>query len=87
MSKIYRVTTRQVGHYWETGQAAQNGGSGNLWTDGRDIYSYRLRIGYTDPERGKVAIRYQSPHFRSMTTSIHVGAILRYADVVEEPNA
>lgn len=60
---------------------------GNLSTDGRELYSYNLRIGYTDSEGTKVAIKHTAPdHFVSMTTSKHVGGACQYADKVVSPD-
>jgi hypothetical protein len=63
--------------------------AGNLWTDGCNLYSYRLRIGYTEQNTGrKVVLTYRAPNaFHSVTTSKHVNLAARYSDTLEVPNA
>lgn len=73
-----RTNTRDVAYYWYNNKAACNNGAGNLWTDGKDIYSYRLCIGTTGPNGEKIVKEYRSGTeygFRSMTTSKHVGYV------------
>jgi len=69
-----------VAHAWARGEAAR---ARNLWTDGDVLLSYRLRIGYTDPQGYKVVLQYRAGTplgFVSQTTSKHVGLALRYSD-------
>ena len=48
------------------------GQSGRIWTDGKDLYSYGLKIGETRGAQ-KVVFNYtRSGHFKSQTTSVHV---------------
>lgn len=51
------------------------GRANNMFTDGFDIFSYGLKIGYTTGQNQKVAIDYTTigGAFQSMTTSKHVG--------------
>ena len=70
-----------VARAWSRGEAAH---TAHLRTDGADLYSYRLRIGYTDAQGYKVALQYRAGTplgFVSATTSKHVGLALRYSDV------
>ena len=69
---------------WSKGRTACSH-TGNLRTDGQQLWSYNLMIGYTCPKRGKVIKNYTaSGRFYSMTTSQHVGLARRYASVEEE---
>lgn len=65
------TTNRGVALLWENDQPAH---SGHMTTDGRDIYSYALRIGFTDPNGRKVVFNYRGgrPYSVSVTTSHHV---------------
>ena len=47
----------------------------SLSTDGQNLYSYRLMIGYKN-EQGPKVKNYRSPDFISQTTSCHVGAAI-----------
>ena len=72
----------QVVAAWLRGVIA---GTANLTTDGKDIYSYQLKIGETRNGE-KVAFDYTSGGLReyySQTTSKHVGMIKRCADIIE----
>lgn len=63
-----------------------SGHSQNMSTDGKNLYSYNLKIGYTDSLGRKILYWYRSPkNYISMTTSIHVGRALRYANQVIDP--
>ena len=75
---------RAVVRAWSRGEPC-NGG--NLTTDGRTLWSYRLAIGRTDPDGASVALDYTSPGGRyvSQTTSKHVGLARSVADRVERP--
>lgn len=58
-----------------------------LSTDGDNLFSYALKIGYTNKQGRKVAIDYTSTggYMRSMTTSTHVGMAKRKADLIRNP--
>ena len=58
----------------------------NMRTDGINLYSYNLRIGYTENGK-KIAIDYTASggSFYSRTTSNHVSYAKRVSDVVQEP--
>lgn len=66
-----------VASAWASGTSMK---SGNISTDGLDLFSWRLRIGKTCRGR-KVAIDYRQQV--SCSTSRHVGAAIRVADRVE----
>jgi len=72
---------------WVRGYSADNGRS-TLHTDGQNLYSYQLRIGYTDKRGNKVVSLYNAPNgsFRSMTTSRHVSLAETQADKSEAPS-
>jgi hypothetical protein len=78
------MTNNDVARAWSRSIPAK---TANLWTDGCSLYSYRLRIGYTEQNTGrKVVLTYRAPNaFRSITTSRHVSLATRYADTLETP--
>jgi hypothetical protein len=83
-SAIVRVANKEVPWYWSRGIPAK--GYGALRTDGQDLFSYGLQIGYTLPGGKKVLEQHTAKgDFRSMTTSKHVGKARRHADVVVLP--
>ena len=55
----------------------------NLTTNGYDLYSYSLKIGYTNPHGKKILKLYLATtnNYYSMTTSKHVGQAKVYADI------
>ena len=55
----------------------------SLRTDGRDLYSYNLKIATTNPEGKKVLFDFTSTggNFQSQTTSCHVGLARNHADI------
>ena len=69
---------------WQGGRA---NASGNLTSDGRNLYSYQLRIGFTLDDGRLAVIDYTAPagHFKSVTTSGHANAAKRVASVVVLP--
>ena len=54
----------------------------SLRTDGRNLFSYNLRIGMTGPEGEKIVFDFTSSggRFMSQTTSTHVGLARQHAD-------
>jgi YD repeat-containing protein len=74
----------QVSEAWENNQIAKNANSS---TDGKNLFSYSLLIGYTNEQGEKVALQYNaaSGNFVSATTSNHVSYANRYADKTEKP--
>ena len=57
-------------------------------TNGNCIYSYSLKIGYTDDYGRKILLNYtaSSGNFQSHYTSRHVNLAAYYADVFLTPN-
>ena len=53
----------------------------NLWTNGQELFSYALKIGFTEGNT-KVLLNYTAPGdaFSSHTTSTHVNKSREYAD-------
>jgi len=77
------MTNESVAKAWKNNIIAS---TQNMRTDGINLYSYNLRIGYTENGK-KVAIDYTAAggSFYSMTTSKHVSYAKRVSDVVQEP--
>ncbi len=78
------MKSRNVAEAWRHNQPAR---ANNMFTDGFDIFSYGLKVGYTNDQSQKVAFDYTTTGgaFRSMTTSKHVGYVKQYADKVIKP--
>ena len=74
-------------HSWIRGYSADNGRS-TLHTDGRNLYSYKLRIGYTGENGRKIVFLYnaKNDNFKSSTTSKHVSIASRQADESISPS-
>jgi hypothetical protein len=72
------TTNEEVVRAWTRGQEAK---AGNLWTDGRNLYSYSLLIG---KKKGgeNIVFDYTSRggSYYSQTTSTHVGLAALQAD-------
>ena len=68
----------QVVDSWLSGEAASNA---NMRTDGVDLYSYQLRIGYRNDRRAVVFDYTASGVYYSQTTSKHVGLAARQPGV------
>lgn len=58
---------------WQQGKRAKSF-TGNLHTDGYNLYSYELKIGYTNHNGKRIVKLYTAAdgNFKSKTTSIHV---------------
>ena len=71
---------------WKDGESASSH-NGALHTNGRDLFSYNLRIGYRSRSGACVLGDFTSPggNFQSMTTSCHVGKARSFADHVMHP--
>ena len=77
------VRNSDVVQHWSFDQPAA---AGNLITSGGDLFSYRLKIGYTTPNGTKVVLDYTAAgEYHSQTTSCHVGLAKRFADVIMHP--
>jgi len=81
-----RMRNELVIDAWTRGVAADSH-TGALRTDGVNLYSYNLRIGYRARSGSTVVGDYTSPggDFRSMTTSQHVGKVRGIAGHVMHP--
>ncbi len=71
---------------WKKGKTASSH-TGALCTNGRDLFSYNLRIGYRSRSGTCVLGDFTSPggKFQSMTTSCHVGKARHVADHIMHP--
>jgi hypothetical protein len=71
---------------WARGESA-NSHTGALHTDGSDLFSYNVRIGYRALSGACVLGDFTSPggDFQSMTTSCHVGKARHVADHIMHP--
>ena len=85
----YKMKNESVVESWVNGQIGQ---SLNMSTDGKSLFSYRMKIGETHiiKEAGfltkkKIGLNVQKPFFYSQTTSKHVGLVKRYADKMIDP--
>jgi hypothetical protein len=68
-----RTNNNGVASCWVAGVEARNG-RGTLWTDGKEVYSYQLCIGFTTEKGTKIVVEHAGTiGFVSMTTSRHVG--------------
>jgi len=82
-----RVQNSHVAKRWAMGKTARSH-TGNLYTDGKKIYSYELQIGDTSADGKKIVRDYTakgSYGFRSQTTSCHVGLLRYIHGVVDQP--
>ena len=72
---------------WTNGCAAESH-TGNLTTDGHELWSYDLKIA-TYQAGQTIVFDYTAPagHMRSVTTSTHVNKAKPYANVVMNPKA
>ncbi len=80
-----KLSNNLIPREWARGQAACSH-TGNYWTDGEKLYSYRLCIGDTTETGSKVLRDYTANGkwgFQSMTTSQHVGRARFHADIVD----
>ena len=87
MKKIMsRFRNDSVLAMWKKGKKASSH-TGALCTNGRDLFSYNLRIGYRSRSGACVLGDFTSPggNFQSMTTSCHVGKARGIADHIMHP--
>ena len=84
--KMSRMRNEEVIDAWTRGVKADSH-TGALRSDGVNLYSYNLRIGYRSRSGSTVVGNFTSPggDFRSMTTSQHVGRVRWRADHVMHP--
>ena len=79
------MENHEVIRQWVRGFTAENAGSQGqttLSTDGRDLFSYNLKIGYTTEKGNKVVKLYNAKtgNFKTRTTSKHVSMAMKQAD-------
>ena len=81
---MIRTTNENIAYYWRKGKAAVNS-TQCYTTDGRDLYSYKLKIGTTNEQGEKILFDYTANGIKyySQTTSKHVGKSRQYADWVQ----
>ena len=80
----YYTNSDVITEWWRNRSA--NNPNRSLTTDGSSLFSYELEIGYTDRKGRKVVVNHKAPNnFRSKTTSKHVSAASRRADLTVEP--
>ena len=81
------MNVKQIPILWVNGQSGRTPNR-SLTTDGKDLYSYKLKIGYTNEYGQKVILNYttQYNNFVSTTTSRHVNLASYYADLFEVPS-
>jgi hypothetical protein len=81
-----RMRNDLVINSWTRGVAASSH-NGALRTDGVNLYSYNLRIGYRARSGSTILADYTSPggQFYSMTTSSHVGKARHIACHIMHP--
>ena len=83
-----RTSNSGVAEGWSRGTACRNG-NGSFSTDGRNLFSYSQKIGFTSPDGRKVLVEYTAAtgHFISQTTSgKHISPARRVADEVMHPS-
>ncbi len=77
------MTNREVAKNWGEGL---KGESNTMRTDGYDLYSYDLKIGYSiDSDKRVILYLSQYNNFISQTTSKHVGLAQKYCHITELP--
>ena len=73
----------EVADSWKNGKPAK---VASMRTDGINLFSFDLKIGFTDDKGRKVALNYSAPNnFISNSTSHHVSYAKRSADITIEP--
>lgn len=72
----------EVAQKWSKGLSCK---TKNYSTDGRDLYSYALRIGTTLATGEKIVYDFTGAHRYSNTTTRHVSYARRVADMVVDP--
>jgi len=89
------MRNKDVVRAWAQGRPGQ---STNLWTNGSDLYSYELKIGFTGEDGLKYVYNYTAKpdrnwmgnrveeKFISQTTSCHVGLAKKVGYICSPPN-
>tara|TARA_B100000945_G_scaffold233908_1_gene190202 strand:+ start:284 stop:526 length:243 start_codon:yes stop_codon:yes gene_type:complete len=76
----------QVPRFWRNNTPARSFTT-NFWTDGKDLYSYNLKIGTTyNNEKHIFDYTTRTNNFISATTSRHVNLAAFYADQKIDPS-
>jgi hypothetical protein len=75
------MTNRQVVEYWMEGVRAS---SSNMRTDGRRLFSYQLRIGFTD-FISKLVVGFTMKDGISRTTNSHISLAYRASGLKVPP--
>ena len=81
---MIKTTNDKIAGYWAGNTPARNS-NGSFTTDGKDLYSYRLRIGTTNEQGEKILFDYTAGGmgYYSQTTSCHVGKARLAADWIQ----
>jgi hypothetical protein len=81
---MIRTTNENIAYHWRKNEAAVNS-TQCYTTDGRDLYSYALKIGTTNEQGEKILFDYTANGIKyySQTTSCHVGKSRQYADWIQ----
>ena len=83
-----KTTNENVAINWYRNTASTNHG-GTMSTNGKDLYSYNLLIGFTTQQGVKILLDYTAGagHFQSMTTSTkHISPTRAIADEIMNPS-
>ena len=78
-----RVPNIEVIQRWKTGMS---GRASNLGTDGRNLFSYGFKIGYTNAKNERVALDYSSQYTYFFSTHMykHMSYAKNCADKIEK---
>lgn len=76
-----------IPRFWRNNSPAKSY-TKNYWTDGRNLYSYKMPIGITTDDGRKILYNYtvSADNFISTTTSRHVNLATFYADEKIKPD-
>ena len=70
---------------WREGISAHNSRK-TLWTDGKDLWSYELLIGYKEKDGSRVVVNYLEETQVSHTTMEHIMSAKGYANLIVAPS-
>jgi len=71
-----RTQNKKVPEFWANNKPAK--GYGSLHTDGQNLYSYNLKIGFTKDDGQKILLVRK----RSVTTTKHINYVRRFANEI-----
>ena len=82
-----RVKNREVIRLWRNGERAQNHRNSLYSLSGGSLYSYGLKIGHRTKSGACIVADYTAAtkHYKSQTTSCHVGIARGVADLIMHP--